>query len=249
MKNVAKKIDHGCYAFTSNDFMKTVFADLIQNNTYIPTIQRVIYNIGKKSYPKLDEKGKRIRKIGPDGEPIKQPLSASGKRLSDKDMFEMSEPVDVLATVVYFNDDTKISVVNSAADGVKFKDVTVEDGTTVKTATRESKEIGLVYAIVKRLCAKFDPNTGKMTESGIGRILNDIIDASYDSPVEAAKIKIAKAKSKAEHVAKLNTAKPKETYSIKGTLERINKLLDKVDGDEKPSTFDKIISKLNDLLR
>lgn len=227
MKNVAEKIDYGRYAFTSTDVMESVFSDLIKNNTYIPCIKRVIYNIGKKAYPKLDEKGKRLR---------------------DKDgKIIMSEPVDVLATVVYFDDDTKISVVNSAVDGVKFEDVVVGDA-TVKTATRESKEIGLVYAIVKRLCAKFDPKTGKMTESGIGRILNDILGKSYDSPVEAAKLKLAKAKSKAEHEAKLNTAKPKENYSIKGTLERINKMLDKVDGAEKPSTFDKILSKLNNIL-
>lgn len=221
--------------------------ELKTNNTAFPDIKRVIYNIGKKSYPKLDENGKRIRKTGPDGKPIKQLPKDSGKQLRDKDMFEMSEPVDVLATVVYFKDDTKISVVNSAADGVKFEDVVVGDA-TVKTATRESKEVGLVYAIVKRLTAKFDPKTGKMTESGIGRILNDILGKSYDSPVEAAKLKLAKAKSEAEHEAKLNTAKPKENYSIKGTLERINKMLDKVDGDEKPSAFDKILSKLNNIL-
>lgn len=248
MKNVAEKIDNYSYAFTSTDAMALVFADLTMNNVYIPSIKRVIYNIGKKAYPKLDEKGKRIRKTGPDGKPIEQLPKTSGKRLRDIDMFEYAEPVDVLATVVYFDDDTKISVVNSVADGVKFEDVTVGDA-TIKTATRESKEIGLVYAIVKRLCAKFDPDTGKMTESGIGRILNDILDKSYDSPVEAAKLKIAKAKSKAEHLAKLNTAKPKENYSIKGTLERINKMLDKVDGAEKPSAFDKILSKINDILK
>jgi hypothetical protein len=246
MKNIAEKIDYGRYAFTSTVIMESVFSDLIKNNTYIPCIKRVIYNLGKKAYPKLDENGKRIRKTGPDGKPIKQLPKASGKQLRDIDMFEYSEPVDVLATVVYFDDDTKISVVNSVADGVKFEDAVVGDA-TVKTATRESKEIGLVYAIVKRLCAKFDPNTGKMTESGIGRILNDVIKNSYDSPVEAAKLKLAKAKSKAEHEAKLNTAKPKENYSIKGTLERINKMLDKVESGEKLAGLDKMIEKINNI--
>lgn len=229
MKNVIATNACGDWCFTSNFARDCVLNDLVMNNTYIPRISRVIYNIGKKAYPKLDSNGKRLR---------------------DKDgKIIMAEPVDVLATIAYFDDGTKISVVNSVADGAKFEDVTVADGTTVKTATRESKEIGLVYAIVKRLCAKFDPNTGKMAESGIGRILNDILEKSYDSPVEAAKLKIAKAKSKAEHLAKLNTAKPKETYSIKGTLERINKMLDKVDGAEKPSAFDKILSKLSDILK
>lgn len=203
--------------------------ELKTNNTAFPDIKRVIYNIGKKAYPKLDANGKHLR-------------DENGK-------FVMSEPVDVLATIVYFADDTKISVVNSASDGAKFEDVTVADGTTVKTATRESKEIGLVYAIVKRLCAKFDYATGKMTEAGISRILNDIIKNSYDSQVEAAKLKLAKAKSKEEHLAKLNSAKPKENYSIKGTLERINKLLDKVDNTEKSTTLDKIFSKLDNILK
>lgn len=205
-----------------------VLKELKTNNTAFPDIKRVIYNIGKKAYPKLDANGKHLR-------------DENGK-------FIMSEPVDVLATIVYFADDTKISVVNSASDGAKFENVTVADGTTVKTATRESKEIGLVYAIVKRLCAKFDPATGKMTESGISRILNDIIKNSFDSPVEAVKLKLAKAKSKEEHLAKLNSAKPKENYSIKGTLERINKLLDKVDNAKKSTTLDKIFSKLDNIL-
>jgi hypothetical protein len=143
-------------------------------------------------------------------------------------MFEMSEPVDVLATVVYFADETKISVVNSAADGVRFEDHVLSDGSTIKTASRESKEMGLVYAIVKRLMTKYDAD-GKPLNSATGRILNDYVKGSYDSVIERAEIKITKAKSKAEHVAKLNSAKPKKKrYSIAETLERINDMLDNV---------------------
>jgi hypothetical protein len=205
-----------------------VLKELEQNNTAFPDITRIIYNIGKKAYPKLDENGKRIRKTGPDGMPIKQLPKDSGKQLSDKDMFEMSEPVDVLATVVYFADETKISVVNSAADGVRFEDHVLSDGSTIKTASRESKEMGLVYAIVKRLMTKYDAD-GKPLNSATGRILNDYVKGSYDSVIERAEIKITKAKSKAEHVAKLNSAKPKKKrYSIAETLERINDMLDNV---------------------
>jgi hypothetical protein len=223
-----------------------VLKELEQNNTAFPDIKRIIYNIGKKAYPKFDENGKRIRKTGPDGKPIKQLPKDSGKQLSDKDMFEMSEPVDVLATVVYFCDDTKISVVNSAADGVRFEDRVLSDGSTVKAASRESKEMGLVYAIVKRLMTKYDAD-GKPLNSATGRILNDYVKGSYDSVIERAEVKIAKAKSKAEHVAKLNSAKPKKKrYSIAETLERINDMLDKADGPKSESILNKLYSIFKD---
>ena len=200
--------------------------ELEQNNTAFPDIKRIIYNIGKKSYRKLDENGKSLR-------------DADGKLV-------MSEPVDVLATVVYFCDDTKISVINSAADGVKFVDHVLSDGSTVKTAARESKEMGLVYAIVKRLMTKYDAD-GKPLNSATGRILNDYIALSYDSQVENAEVKIAKAKSKAEHVAKLNSAKPKKKrYSIAETLERINDMLDKADGPKAEGLLNKLYSIFKD---
>lgn len=219
--------------------------ELAQNNTVFPDIMRIIYNIGKKSYPKFDENGKRIRKIGPDGKPIKQLPNDSGKQLRDKDMFEMSEPVDVLATVVYFADDTKISVVNSVADGLRFEEHTLSNGSTVKVASRESKEMGLVYAIVKRLMTKYDEN-GKPLNSATGRILNDYVKKSYDSVIEHAELKIARTKSKAEHEAKLNTAKPKKKYSIKETLARINEMLDKADGPKAEGIINKIYSIFKD---
>jgi hypothetical protein len=178
--------------------------------------------------------------------PIKQLPKDSGKQLSDKDMFEMSKPVDVLATVVYFADETKISVVNSAADGVKFEDHVLSDGSTVKTAARESKEMGLVYAIVKRLMTKYDKN-GKPLNSATGRILGDYLKKSYDNVIERAEVKIAKTKSKAEHVAKLNSAKPKKKrYSIAETLERINDMLDKADGPKAEGILNKLYSIFKD---
>ena len=223
-----------------------VIKELKENNTTFPNIKRIIYNIGKKSYPKLDENGKRIRKTGPDGKPIKQLPKDSGKQLSDKDMFEMLEPVDVFATVVYFADDTKISVVNSAADGVKFEDHVLSNGTTIKVASRESKEMGFVYAIVKRLLTKYDEN-GNPLNSATGRILNDYVKSSYDSVIENAELKIARAKSKAEHEAKMNTGKSKKKrYSIAETLERINTLLDKADGSNAKGIMDKLCSIFKD---
>jgi hypothetical protein len=199
--------------------------ELTQNNTVFPDIKRVIYNIGKKSYRKLDENGKSVR-------------DENGKIV-------MSEPVDVLATVVYFADDTKISVVNSVADGLRFEDHTLSNGSTVKVASRESKEMGFVYAIVKRLLTKYDKD-GKPLDSATGRILNDYVKKSYDSVIEHAELKIARAKSKTEHEAKLNTAKPKKKYSIKETLERINDMLDKADGPKAEGLLNKLYSIFKD---
>lgn len=203
-----------------------VIKALAENNTAIPDIKRIIYNIGKKSYRKLDENGKSLR--------------------DDKGKLIMTEPVDILATVVYFADETKISVINSVADGVRFEDHVLSDGSTIKTASRESKEMGLVYAIVKRIMTVYDEN-GKPRNSATGRILGDYIKNSYDNVIERAEIKIAKAKSKAEHEAKLNTAKPKkQRYSIAETLERINVMLDKADGPKAEGLLNKLYSIFKD---
>ena len=195
-----------------------VLAEIYDNNCYMPHISRVIYNIGKKSYPKLDENGKRLK-------------DENGKVI-------MAEPVDILATVVYFDDNTKISVVNSVLDGVTFEDVKLSDGSTVKVASEASKEMGLVYALVKRLTSSPDEN-GEFKNSGFGLKLREEVAMAYDSVIEHAELKIARAKSKAEHIAKLNTAKPKQKYSIKETLARFNAMLDKIDG----SNADDIIKK------
>lgn len=209
----------------NNSISTEVLAKIYDNNCYIPAISRVIYNVGKKAYPSLDK---------------------NGKRLKDKDgKVIMSEPVDILATIVYFDDNTKVSVVNSILDGVKFEDVKLSDGSTVKTASEASKEMGLVYAIVKRLTSSPDEN-GEFKNSGFGRKLRDEVAMAYDSVIERAELKIARAKSKAEHEAKLNTAKPKQKYSIKDTLARINELLDKANGPKAEGVLNKIYSIFKD---
>ena len=209
-----------------NDSVPTgVLAEIYDNNCYMPHISRVIYNIGKKSYPKLDENGKRLK--------------------DEKGKIIMTEPVDILATIVYFDDDTKISVVNSVLDGVTFEDVKLSDGSTIKAASEASKEIGLVYAIVKRL-ASFPDENGEFKNSGFGRKLRDEVAMAYDSVIERAELKIARAKSKAEHNAKLNTAKTKQNYSIKGTLARINEMLDKAEGSKAEGVLNKLYSIFKD---
>lgn len=212
-----------------SDVVKTnVLKSLKENNCYMPTVSRVIYNIGKKAYPKLDENGKRIK-------------DKNGKIV-------MGEPVDVLATIVFFDDNTKISVVNSAHDGVKFEDHVLSNGNTVKVASDCSKEIGLVYAIIKRMIALPDKNDpDKMKAEGLGRVLRTAVNNSYDSVIEKAELKIARAKSKAEHEAKLNTAKPKKKrYSIAETLTRVNEMLDKADGPKAEGLLNKLYSIFKD---
>jgi hypothetical protein len=86
-----------------------------------------------------------------------------------------------------------------------------------------------------------------MKTEGLGRRLRTAVkDLSYDSVIEKAELKIARAKSKAEHEAKLNTAKPKKRYSIAGTLTRINEMLDKADGPKAEGLINKIAAIFKD---
>lgn len=213
------------YSLCSDEYLKLKddrYADVVDsinfNGTYIPHIDRVIYNIGKKSYPKLDEEGKRVK------DPITKKIV-------------MEPPVDVLTTIVYFEDKSKIVVTNSQFDGVKFEDVKLSDGSTVKIATESSKEMGLVYAVAKRLVSSYDEK-GNMVSNGFGRRLREEVTMAHDSVLEEAKLKIERAKSKAEHEAKMNTGKPKKKrYSIAETLERINALLDRSEDSTIESVF------------
>lgn len=228
MKSVVNSSISPFSGYVTDDIKANVVKALMENNCYMPMVDRVIYNIGKKAYPKLDKNGKRVK--------------------DEKGKVVMGEPVDVLATVVFFDDNTKISVVNSAHDGVTFEDHVLSNGNTVKVASESSKEIGLVYAIIKRMIAVPDKNDpDKMKAEGLGRILRTAVkDLSYDSVIEKAELKIARAKSKAEHEAKLNTAKPKKRYSIAETLTRINEMLDKADGPKAEGILNKLYSIFKD---
>ena len=200
----------------------SAMAELWENNCTMPDVSHVIYNLGKKAYPKLDADGKRIKipGTGVDGKPVK---------------FEMAEPVDVLATTVFFIDNTKISVVNSVHDGLELEEKVMEDGSIVKIASHRSKEIGFLYAIVKRMFSKPNPEKpGKMKCDGFGRMMAETVNTAYDQVIAKAENRIAKAKSKAEHERRIREAKPKrKRYSIAETLERMNKYMDQLD-DGKP---------------
>lgn len=156
--------------------------DMAWNNTYCPEISRVIYNIGTKAYPEVDDKGKRVK-------------DENGK-------VKMTEAVKVLTTVVFFDDGTKVTVTNSEHDGVQFVEVPVSkepNAPKVVVADEASKENGLVYAIAKRMIGYADEK-GTIVGDGFGRKLRAVVKGAYDTAFEdvANKYKNKVAKEKYE---------------------------------------------------
>ena len=168
-----------------------------KNGTFVPGIKRVLFNIGNKKYMVRD---------------------ADGKTVKDENGKVKTETRKVLTTVIFFDDGTKCTVTNSEHDGVQFEKN--KDG--IEVASRCSKECGVVYCILKRCLADIDAN-GNALGNGFGRKLNDIVDAAYDSQVENAKRKAAKAK----YEATKGTAKPKrQRESLAKTIDRLTDILD-----------------------
>lgn len=161
-------------------------------------------------------------------------LDSDGKKILDEKGRVKRETIDIdplLATVVYFDDGTKTTVINSKADSVEIIETKLSDGSTVKVASEASKERAVVYAIVKRLLGKIghtDKNgvyhSNEIDGNGFGRILRDIVQNGYDVQLESAKNQLAKDEAK-----KLRESMPKPTpkkrYSIHETLARINEFL------------------------
>lgn len=210
MEKIVSNVFGGVKIVTNVSALK----ELDENNCTMPNVKNVIYNIGKKAYPQRDpQTGEVIRDA--DGKVVPTP------------------EVPVLATVVTFIDGTKVTVVNSQNDGVEFEDHVLSNGETVKVATKASKERGLVYAIMKRLCSRPDKD-GKMADAGLGRILGQLVDNAYDTAVADREAKIQKARNKARLEAEKKNPKPKKVrYSINETLARFNKILDKIEGGDK----------------
>ena len=172
-----------------------------KNGTFVPGIKRVLFNTGNKKYMVRD---------------------ADGKTVKDENGKVKTEIRKVLTTVIFFDDGTKCTVTNSEHDGVQFEKN--EDG--IEVASRCSKECGIVYCILKRCCADIDA-TGTALGTGFGRRLNDIVDAAYDSKVEEAKRKAAKAAAKAKYEAIKGTAKPKrQRESLAKTIDRLTDILE-----------------------
>jgi len=171
--------------------------DIAWNNTYCPEPVRVIYNIGTKAYPltKIDDKTKKTVRV----------KDENGK-------VQFGEPVKILTTVVFFDDGTKVSVNNSEKDGVKFIQVHAvkndETSPVVEVADDNSKELGFVYATVKRLMGMVDIKNNVLGD-GFGRRLRDVVEGAYDTAIEEAANKHKNKLAKAEYEKKQGTAKPK----------------------------------------
>jgi hypothetical protein len=196
-----------------------VVQSLIRNNSFVPNINNVIFNT------KIDED---VVKKDENGNPVKDD---NGRVIKEKKPLENP----VLVTVVYFVDGTKVTVRNSEKDGIKLEKKTIKlsDGSekVVTTASAESKEIGLVYAIVKRVICNYDEE-GTVENAGFARFLNKIVDNAHVQDVENARLlaerKISKARNKeAKESQKSKPTVKKEKASLRGT---VNELMSVVKG-------------------
>lgn len=191
METVIKRTADGFLLRTEDpDKWDSFVNSMVANNTFCPGIKRVIFNL----------KTTETRPV----------LDLAGKPVTDDKGRVKRQVVDVtpeLATIVYFNDGTKCSVVNSDKDVVmtEEKEVTyfvtdasgketeVKTGRTVKVASETAKEAGVVYAIVKRIFGKIGriDKQGKLHKdeidgNGFGRKLRDIVETAEDNQYEVA---------------------------------------------------------------
>ena len=110
----------------------------------------------------------------------------------------------VLQTEVQFVDGTRSIVKNSKLDDIKVKkvDVTLDDGTVcgqVYTATEESREIGLVYAIFKRIICNYETDgkdAGLVKGAGILKFFKGIKDRTIVGEIHSKKLKAQKEREK-----------------------------------------------------
>lgn len=161
---------------------------LLDGGVYLPKIKRVMFNTGVKVLESHWE-NKTYTETRPDGTQVDK---ICAHKVADKTR-------NTLATIVEFADGSKVTVTNSEHDQVILN----SEG----KPTRDAKERGIVYAIVKRiLCGRYvGPNN--MTFEGFGRILSNLVDNSYDC--QAAKKARDAAKNAAKKAAAENAAKPK----------------------------------------
>jgi len=133
-----------------------------------------------------------------------------------------------LATVVYFKDGTKVTVKNSETDkiGLVEEEVSSIDGNTVKvtTASRESREIGLLYALLKRAVCGYDDD-GRVEGAGFASFLKKTLKGAYRQDVEAALAKADKTARKNAQKCVPHVEKPRKT-SLRETVQNLSKAID-----------------------
>lgn len=134
-----------------------------------------------------------------------------------------------LATTVFFTDGTKTTVKNSVHDkvGVIKERVKLSDGSEIEVdaPSIESREVGLVYALVKRLVG--EPDEKGAVTGGYCTFLNKTVKNAFVQPIEnaknAAEEKIRKAK-KNELKKKVKTEQPSLRKCTESLSDVINKL-------------------------
>lgn len=171
-----------------------VVRSLEKNGTYLPDVERVSFKlVTEDRIPKTDKDGKPV--LGEDGKPAYdvRPLGRTALR-----------------TKVWWADGTTTTVRSSKHDLVETEEVEMEDGSKVTVATECSKTFGVMAAVVKRTCG-VPGEDGEMVDTGVGRILTEIVEDGYDKAVEDAKARIRKAKSaEAKKKAAEAKAQPKK---------------------------------------
>lgn len=116
----------------------------------------------------------------------------------------------VLATTVFFHDGTKTTVKNSMNDKVSVvtEKVKLSDGTTrdVETASIESREIGVLYAILKRMIC-VPEKSGTVEGKGFANFLRKTVKNAWNQNVEEVR-------TKAENEIRKSNLKTKKTQKV-----------------------------------
>lgn len=110
----------------------------------------------------------------------------------------------VLQTEVQFVDGTRSVVKNSKLDDIKVEkvDVKLDDGTVcgkVTTATEESREMGLVYAVFKRIICNYDTKgkeAGTVKGAGILKFFKGIKDRTIVGEIHSMKLNAQREREK-----------------------------------------------------
>lgn len=201
MNALFEKIDCPCgesqYVMNDEHLDETI-ASLVFNNTFCPNVERVVFNTKTTDeVARLDESG--------------APLKDEKGRVV-KETVKLDSPV--LATVVYFADGTKSTVKNSHGDKITLvkEKVALSDGSTVEveTASEQSKENGLMAAILKRMVTGLDED-GNSTGRKFSKFLKAAVSDAFVQDVEAVKSRNERSIAKAKAKAKANEPKaPKD---------------------------------------
>lgn len=219
-----------------------VIKNLEFNNTYCPDVDRVIFLLTtNEKNPALDDQGNPVKETVLDKTTGKPALDKFGNPIlrNKIEVKHLTEPK--LATTVYFTDGTKVTVQNTEHDKVIVKDVYLDkDGKqtskenavkTIQVADDCSKEVGLCYAILQRMCTPPNPEENyEITGNGLAKLMSSLLKSSADQNIISASVKIQKAASKARaEEAKKQPKKDKpKHYSYNDVAQLLGTVLERL---------------------